>query len=522
MKFSASCGAHLPSGHLGRPLRRALWCAALLGAHAWPQAAAPPQAYYFSDCQAGAAPSCVQGHNWNPGTSPSTPKRDLGGVEVNDLPPGTRLLFARGAVWTTVQGGQIANYNVTTDQPLVFEAYGSGPLPWFKTPRDEIAFNFYDYPVSTVDGGYTLRNLRLDGQGIALAGVAQGWGTTHITLEGVVIEGYRIGMHLGQGTRHLTVRRSTLRGNQEHGILGAGSDWLIEGNRFEGNGNATPPGTHSIYISAGALAERITLRGNTITASSLADGRCRSGNLTLHGTVNDVLIEGNTILTPGHGPGCRGASITAGYDKAESMRGVVVRGNRFINAGVAVAFSAAPGIVIEHNLLVDTTGQRVTLVEPARNFSGGDDEADGAAVIRHNTVYLPAAGAGSTAIRSLAGDELLVSSNLVYFGHDSHPSHACFDHASIGSYVRFDDNLCHHAGGRGRWSTRHATLAAARRAGFDVNGHDDDPLFVAPPSAGNDWSVRLDPASPAAEHGRRAHPEPRPEALRGAAAVHPN
>ncbi len=518
IKSLASHGAHVHSGRLGRSLRRVLLCIALAGVHAWPQAAAPPKTYYFSDCQDGAMPSCVQGHNWNPGTSPSAPMRDLGGVEVNDLPPGTRLLFARGAVWTTVQGGQIANYNVTPEQPLVFDAYGSGPLPWFRTPRDEIAFNFYDYPVHTVDGGYTLRNLRLDGQGIGLAGVAQGWGTTHITLDGVVIEGYRIGMHLGQGTRHLTVRRSTLRDNREHGILGAGNDWLIEGNRFEGNGNATPPGTHSIYISAGALAERITLRGNTIRGSSLAEGRCRSGNLTIHGTVNGVLIEGNTLHTPGYGPGCRGASITAGYDKAESMRGVVLRGNRFINAGVAIAFSAAPGIVIEHNLLVDTTGQRATLIEPARNFSGGDDAADGAAVVRHNTVYVAAAGAGSTAIRSLAGDRLLVSSNLVYFGRGSHPSHACFDHGSISSYVRFDDNLCHHASGQGRWSTRHATLAAARRAGFDVNGRDDDPLFVALPSAANDWGDGLQAASPAAGRGRRLPAELKP----GSAALPPN
>jgi hypothetical protein len=461
--------------------------------------------YYFSDCQAGAAPGCVPGDNGNAGTSPSAPKRDLGGIRVNSLPAGSQLLFARGGVWQNFQAAQVANYNVTPERPLVFDAYGKGPAPWMKTGSGGISFNFYEYGVSTMDGGYTVRNLKLDGQGQATAAVAQGWGTTHITLDGVEITGFTYGLLMGDGTRHFTLRNSTVRANQQQGLLGAGTDWTIEGNTFDGNGDARPPGTHSIYFSAGqVVGERLVIRNNTFSNSSLSGGVCRSGNLTVHGRIDGALIEGNTITTPGYGPGCRGVSIAAGYGSAEYMRNFVVRGNRFVNAGGAVAFSAAPGIVVENNLIVDTTGNGVTLIEPVPNGSGGGDDADTGAIVRNNTLYYAKAGNGSVAIRSVAGTKLQVVSNLIYFGAGSHGSHACFGTAASAAYAAFDHNLCHHADGKGMWSAHHASLAAARSAGFDVNGLSSDPLFVAAPSAANGWNDELQPASPAVAKG---HPK---------------
>ena len=54
-----------------------------------------PAGLFFRDCQAGAMPGCVAGNNSNAGTS-AAPKRDLSGIDVNSLPAGTRLRFARG------------------------------------------------------------------------------------------------------------------------------------------------------------------------------------------------------------------------------------------------------------------------------------------------------------------------------------------------------------------------------------------------------------------------------------------
>ncbi len=91
--------------------------------------------YYFSDCQSGAASSCVPGNNSNPGTSAAAPKRDLTGFNHNTAPAGTQLLFNRGGSWNqpTIR---LQNMNTTAANPLVFGAYGTGPLPIFNATGD--------------------------------------------------------------------------------------------------------------------------------------------------------------------------------------------------------------------------------------------------------------------------------------------------------------------------------------------------------------------------------------------------
>lgn len=343
--------------------------------------------YYFSDCQAGAAANCVVGNNANAGTSTSAPKRDLSGVNVNSLPAGSRLLFARGGVWTNVQT-QVYNYNVTPAQPLVFDAYGSGAAPWLKTGSGGIIFSFAQYAVTTVDGGYTIRNLRLDGEGVGTTAISQGNGTTNILMENLDISRFAIGLSLNDGARFLTLRNSVVHDNIQHGMLGAGDDWLIEGNTFQNNGDARPPSTHSIYFSAGITvpAYRLTIRNNVFRNNSQSGGACRSGNMTVHGRIEGALIEGNTIESTTYGPGCRGISITAGYAVQEYMRNFIVRNNSVRNAGACVAFSASPGIVIDGNKCVDNTTQAFALIETVSNVTSGGDDADGGAVVRNNTV----------------------------------------------------------------------------------------------------------------------------------------
>jgi hypothetical protein len=328
----------------------------------------------------------VVGNNANAGTSATAPKRDLNGFNINTLPAGARVLFARGGVWTNFQV-QVRNGNATPTQPLVFDAYGTGAAPWLKTSSGGIPFNFSQYQDATIDGGYTVRNLRLDGLNAGTTAVTQGNGTTHITLENLDIHNFTIGLLMGDGTRFFTLRNSIVRNNAQHGLLGAGYDWTIEGNTFDHNGDARAPGTHAIYFSAGSLiAERLTIRNNTISNSSLSGGVCRAGNVTVHGRIVGALIENNTIRTPGYGGGCRGMSIAAGYGSAEYMRQFVVRGNRFINAGGAVAFSAAPGILVENNTAWDTTTGGAGLIETVPNSSGGGDDVDTGAVVRNNVL----------------------------------------------------------------------------------------------------------------------------------------
>ena len=97
---------------------------------------------YFSDCQPGAAPGCVSGNNANPGTQ-AAPKRDLTGINVNALPAGSQLLFARGGAWSNFRIS-LDNRNVTVAAPLIFADYGTGALPLLRTPSGTaLAFGRY-------------------------------------------------------------------------------------------------------------------------------------------------------------------------------------------------------------------------------------------------------------------------------------------------------------------------------------------------------------------------------------------
>jgi hypothetical protein len=88
-------------------------------------------------------------------------------------------------------------------------------------------------------------------------------------------------------------------------------------------------------------------------------------------------------------------------------------------------------------------------------------------------------------------------SNLIYFGTGSDPNHRCFTHGARSQFQAFDNNLCFHAAGTGRWSEAHATLGAANAAGFDLLGLAVDPRFVALPVRANDWDELIQAGSPA-------------------------
>jgi hypothetical protein len=259
------------------------------------------------------------GNDSNPGTQ-AAPRRSLTGAWLTGLAAGTTVRVQRGGTWGNV--GQVNNYNVTPTAPLVIEPYGTGAAP---------VTGFYEfacYQCTRTHGGYVLRGIDIVGSGSG-SGIAYAGATTHLTLDGVTVRGWSIGILMGDGARNFTLRNSTVRDNVQHGMLGAGYDWLVEGNTFQNNGDARPPGTHAIYFSAGSLvAERITIRGNTFRNNSQQGGVCRAGNITAHGRIVGLTVEGNDIeSTTGFGGGCRAISLVAGYGSQEYVRQGVVRNN---------------------------------------------------------------------------------------------------------------------------------------------------------------------------------------------------
>ena len=169
--------------------------ASCVGAGCSTPASAVGRTYYFSDCQPGAAKDCVPGNDGNNGTSERTPKRRLSSVDINALPAGSKLLLARGGVW--VQGITLLdNPRATAEEPIVIDAYGKGDKPWIQVPNTKNgAFLFGTYNNTSYDGGYTLRNLKIDGMGSSDWGFFLVHNLHHLTIEDSEITGFHIGIH---------------------------------------------------------------------------------------------------------------------------------------------------------------------------------------------------------------------------------------------------------------------------------------------------------------------------------------
>lgn len=336
---------------------------------------------YFSDCQAGAAPGAVAGSNGNPGTQ-EAPKQNLAGVNVNTLPAGTRLLFARGGAWTHANL-RIANPNARADAPIVFDAYGSGPPPLITTTSGHASFEFgLNFSDTTAHQGYVFRNLTLRGPG----GANESWGfwlkgnVSHVTVENVDISGYYIAINCQSGglNRFVTLRNNHIHDNRGMGILGLMNDSLIEGNLF-----TTPTTTgfvHQIYLSNG---RNNTIRGNRLIYKTL----CTGGHITAHGLIDGLIIEDNFIQCPDATEGSWGISLEPyGVDSAQGFTHLIVRRNYLDNVGnSAIVVRAAPGVVVEDNitrLTVDRYQTSVVIGNPERPA-----HLDGPATVRNNTHY---------------------------------------------------------------------------------------------------------------------------------------
>lgn len=402
-------------------MRATLSALALAGAVSYAAPAVAADTYYFSDCQPGSAPGCVQGNDANDGKSPSTPKRRLESMDLNALPRGSKLLLARGGVWT-VPTLILDNPHVTAEAPLVIDAYGTGERPWLQAPDVKNAvFMFGKYNNTSYDGGYTFRNLKLDGRGSGQWGFFLIHNLHHVTIEDSEITGFHIGIHsqamAPHGVNHVVIRRNAISRNRGMGILGQFNDSVIEENLFEGNNFSGSDYDHAIYLSGNeAGGRRNTVRHNTFRHNSVVDGVCKGGNVTMHGQMDGMLIEGNTIEQRASARSCWGFSITSGYKTPEWFRNFVIRGNTVVNLGeCSFCINASPGIVVENNRVFnDQKSPHAAVMITRGNRTPGDAE-DRDAVVRGNVACFPSASSSQVAVR-LAAPAANVIDNVALTG----------------------------------------------------------------------------------------------------------
>lgn len=458
--------------------------------------------YYFSDCQAGAEAGCVPGDDAQIGTSPDAPRRTLDGLDLDALPAGAQLRFARGGAWDGLWL-RIHNANATPTSPIVFAAYsppwGGTARPWIRTSDAPggVEIGGWTADVAAPHGGYWIEGLHLDGGGVRSWGVWIRDGARAVVVRDCEIDRYEIGIHISgesPAATGVTLRGLHIHHNNGMGILGHGDDVTIEDNLIEANNFSGSGFNHGIYLGSGG--HRLRARNNVLSRNSVVDGTCTGGNFTMHGTWDDAVLENNLIVQDRSGGGCYGFSITPAYDVAESFRHFVVRGNTIVNLGnCAVCAGSAPGIVIENNVVVSDRTEFSAAIQIPGIEPGPGDVADEGAVIRNNTFYWSSAVNTPAISLRTAGDGVVVTSNLVEFAAGGDAACLEYDAASVPATV--DHNLCHGGG----WSRELATLDAARAVGFDLGGLDVAPALAVVPTSENGWDVSLSPSSPAIDAG---------------------
>ena len=473
-------------------------------------------AYYLSDCEEGASSACVPGNDSNAGTSPNAPWRTTAKIQglFKSLKPGDSLLFARGASFVNA-GMKLQHASASAGSPMLFADYkpawsvGPGAKPILNETRDGAAvFAIGGLFNGVPSQGFTLRNLDLRGGPLAARGLFLRDGVGHVMIENLSISGFNLGIHSSGPTSHLKLLNSTIRDNGGQGFLGGGVDLLIEGNTFDNNGFGKAIFNHNVYITSG---ERMTLRGNTLTRSTVVDGKCQGVSLVVHGTTAGLVIENNLVEETAAANTCYGIAVDPGSDRAESFRGTIIRGNRVINVGgLGIGVASCPDCLIENNLIVkNVPGGMIGIAVPDRN-RGIEDTPDDSVTVRNNSIFIGHPTEGSVGIRvGTEGANHVVVSNLVQFGPAASIRTSCFSIKGLSpaAFRNFDNNLCHFTGVIGKWESNHPTLASWQAAGLDLSSKLNNPMIATP--NGPAYSMLPQTGSPAINAGNATLSSPR-------------
>jgi hypothetical protein len=237
---------------------------------------------------------------------------------------------------------------------------------------------------SSTASNVTMRGVKLQGPSATTFGLFMRGPARNIVFEDGEITGFDFGVHIPvEASSGFVLRNTRIHRNAKMGFLGASPGMLLTGNAFEANNTSGSNYNHAIYIgSMGMNATDMRVVGNTFIDNSVVNGVCTGGNLTAHGQITGLVIEGNTIRVPAATGACYGISLVPGYATAEWFRRTVVRGNTIERVGIPIAAAAAPGILVENNVTSGGAFDMAILI-PEREGGPGDD-ADGGAIVRNN------------------------------------------------------------------------------------------------------------------------------------------
>lgn len=497
-----------------------LFLAMLFSAPAW------AETIYVCDCGTGAHGSCSAGSNGNSGASAAAALQSTTAATIRGAASGDIYRFCEGGAWSASPFVSLYKRNDTggnLNANIVVNSYAP-PTGATGRPRFNVAsgacvqfdgqFGDTDY-----DGPWTIDGIDCRGTG-ASAGPAFliSRYTRGVTIRNSYAENWERGVQTYENHYDVSLVNNTFQTIYADGFLSVSSllGILVEYNTWIDVGINAPtagPTEHGMYLGCTETpgCTNVVIRRNTWRNTGAQTGnanRCGGGTLTVHGAISGALIENNFIDNSQYGyqGGCLGISITAQYGFAEYMRNFEVRGNRVVNSGSCVTIKSAPGVIVENN--VCTMSQSgFNGVAFGHFVASGEDDPDTASIWRNNLLYIASASGGGVGFdTSISGSaNMVMSSNVVYFGASSGTNY-CYEHNALGSYTSFDRNYCYSASGAVNFSPTYSNLGVAQAAGFDTNGGNTNPNFVALPGSGNSYAAcDVNSGSPLINGGSATH-----------------
>jgi len=351
---------------------------------------------------------CDTGLDENDGVSPDSAYKtfDYAMSYFNKLPAGGGIAFCRGGTFTVESSATIFNQSCNAGNKCVITDYGNDinkDRPIFESPNGGV-FKFSDSGTPDQDGGYYVSNLILKGSGLE-TGISFSNDVDDVVVENVVIDNFKRGFSVGNSKEpseksdgkmdRIIFKRSTLINSHGNGYLGGCDGCQILNSYFENNG-VLVNFHHNIYIGFGNKIrpfKNMKIEGNTLYKSNSVDGECRGVSLVVHGRIDGINIEGNTIKEDlGEASmGCWGISLDPGYGDDEYFKNVIIKDNFLLNVGGnGIGCASCENVLIEGNIIRMQSAQKMNGIRvPIKK----DDLTKTTNVeIRNNTIELEYSG----------------------------------------------------------------------------------------------------------------------------------
>ena len=467
--------------------------------------------YYACDCGSGADPSCQAGSDSNAGTSADKPWQTYTKAQGQfaKLAAGDTIAFCKGGAFTGNKSAWVnascrANNVCTVRDYTPSWASSSTAMP--KVTGG--ALSFANEGGSAHEEGYQFLNLEFDGS--SGTGVFIYNDIKDVLLCNMVLNGYTDAIDaesaltpLASGSdglnARITVRGSQILNNSDMGYIGACTDCTLEYNYFDHNGGNSPT-QHDIYLEGqhDASGKSLTPTGEQIIGNEMhhsvegSGTSCGGSILTLHGTHDQVLIQGN-LIEEAQGTaqeGCWGIAVApGGYSTPEGFTNVTILGNTVIGVGNApIDVESCQNCVVADNLVIDTDAYGSGIQVRPNGNSSSDLHATAIQVL-NNTVY--AIGTEGTGITvGGEGTGYVIAGNAVV--GTAKTQFNCFGFDLAASAYYSDYNLCWDASEKSAsatWAKSMSLSAWQTSTGLDAHSLYADPMFKNPAYSNYDFTA---------------------------------